>query len=185
MDLTGGNNVVIAKKMGVDSKQIAIRVKVFQYYQHSEIEEKLANGVYTLFALYHLIAWLEKLEKYKVELVHRFNKDLIRITMLRKIEMGLVTVNDLKNEMLIRSSTDEQIKTFLVNIKLRLSDIQEDEVVDKTSSKLKTHLVKIEKALIQVNKIDINTSIEAEELLSNLGKLKQELVTKREHLESY
>ncbi|MGN7170332.1 ParB/RepB/Spo0J family partition protein [Paenibacillus cellulositrophicus] len=44
----------LAKKMGVDNKQIAVRVKVFQYYQHSEIEDKLANGVYTLFALYYL-----------------------------------------------------------------------------------------------------------------------------------
>lgn len=175
----------LAKKMGADSKQIAVRVKVFQYYQHSEIEEKLASGVYTLFALYYLIGWLEKLEKFKTDLVHRFNKDLIRTTMLRKIELGLVTVNDLKNEILVRSLSDEQVKLFLVNMKMKLSDVLEDKAIDKEagSSKLKTHQVKIKNALVQINKISANNTYEAGDLLNNLKKLREEVVSKRKQLE--
>lgn len=177
----------LAKKMGVDNKQIAVRVKVFQYYQHSEIEDKLANGVYTLFALYYLIIWLEKLDKFKKDLVQRFNIDLIRVTMLRKIELGLVTVNDLKNEMLIRTLSDEQIKTFLVNINLKFSDVTEENVVDKVvgSSKLKTHQVKIKNALININKIDAKNTQDADELLNHLNNLKAEVATKLEYLNEF
>ncbi|WP_455430325.1 hypothetical protein [Paenibacillus lacisoli] len=177
----------LAKKMGVDNKQIAVRVKVFQYYQHSEIEDKLANGVYTLFALYYLIIWLEKLDKFKNDLVQRFNMDLIRVTMLRKIELGLVTVNDLKNEMLIRTLSDEQIKTFLVNINLRFSDVTEENIVDKVvgSSKLKTHQVKIKNALININQIDAKNIQDADELLNHLNNLKAEVAIKLEYLNEF
>ncbi|SFM52302.1 ParB/RepB/Spo0J family partition protein [Paenibacillus sp. 1_12] len=174
----------LAKKMGADSKQIASRVKVFQYYPHSEIEEKLAHGKYSLSALYYLMGWLEKLAKYKSDLVSLFNKDLIRTTMLRKIEMGLVTVNDLKNEIIIRNSSDEQIKRFLVNVNLRFVDVMEDTNINKAvgSNRLRTHLTQINNALLQVYKIDISESTEATEILKNLENLKMELITKREQL---
>lgn len=170
----------LGKKMSIDSKQIASRVKVFQYYPHLEIEDKLDSGKYSISALYQLILWLEKLEKNKPELVELFDMNLIRTTMLRKIEMGLVTVDDLRNELAIQLSSVEQIKKFLVNSNFRLTDaINESTLNSKNNgNRFKTHIDKINKAVLNIYQIDVDNSNDAKKLLLSLEGIKRRLKTK-------
>lgn len=173
----------LALKMGISSKQIAIRVKVFQYYPHNEIEEKLANGVYSLSALYSLIGWLDKLDKYKSSLVSHYKIELIRVTMLNKIENKLVSVSDLRNEMILHMSSEEQIKQFLLNPKAKLLDIlSEDNIKYKHLSKLRTHVKKIENTFLDVNRMEVVNTNDANSLQQEFNKLRLEIVRKQEEL---
>ncbi|MFJ8065321.1 ParB/RepB/Spo0J family partition protein [Psychrobacillus sp. NPDC096426] len=176
----------LAHKMNISESQIASRVKVFQYYPHSEIEEKLANGIYTLSALYTLIIWLDKLQKEKPNLVKHYKEEMIRKTMLRKIEMKLVSVNDLRNETFIELSSDEHMTNFLLHPEKRLSDvlyeISGEEVKYRNNSRLKTHLMKLNNKQIQINKMDFEESKDAKILLSNLSELQKEILNKQEEL---
>lgn len=112
----------LSQKMRRKNRWVAERVRVLQYYPHHEIEKGLIERTLSLKVLYRLIGWLEKLSIQKPELVAFFNLDLIRSTMLQKIENRLVNISDLKNEGFIRESSDEQLKSFLLDNKKKLSD---------------------------------------------------------------
>lgn len=174
----------LARKMATDSAQIAIRIAVFKYYPHREIESRLASGTYSMSALYYLIKWLEKLEKYKFDLVSTYDRDLIRTTMLRKIEMKLVSVDDLKNDMLLQVASDEQIKNFLVNIEFKFVDVMDESWSNKSSgsNRFRAHSLKIDDSILQVHRIEAQGKSDASEVLKSLEKLKQDILEKQEYL---
>ncbi len=74
----------LAKKMRKSSRWVAERVRVFQYYPHSEIEDGFIKGSLSVAVLYRLIGWFEKLSNQKSRLVASFSLSMIRSTMLQK-----------------------------------------------------------------------------------------------------
>ncbi|HEY0827718.1 MAG TPA: ParB N-terminal domain-containing protein [Bacilli bacterium] len=179
----------LSRKMDVKGKQIAIRVKVFQYYPHTEIEEKLTNGKYSMLVLYRLIGWLEKLTKYKSDLVAEYKIDLIRTTMLRKIEKGLVSAKDINNDVFIRATSDNQMRNFLLDSKKKLSDalleLNEDVIRDNVNKSLKAYLAQINSAVRIINKINAGTRDAAKEILGHFESLKKEILKKQDDLRGF
>ncbi len=176
----------LSHKMNISESQIASRIKVFQYYPHSEIEENLANGTYTLSALYTLIIWLDKLQKEKSNLVMQYKIEMIRKTMLRKIEMKLVSVNDLRNESFIELTSYEQMSNFLLDPQKKLSEvlfeINGEESKYRNKSRVKTHIMKLNNKQILINNMDFENVEEAKTLLISLNELKEEILNKQEEL---
>ncbi|CAM3605935.1 MULTISPECIES: ParB/RepB/Spo0J family partition protein [Paenibacillus] len=116
----------LARKINKSSGFVAIRVNIFRYFPHNEIEERLINGVYSISILHYLISWLENLNRLKPGIVEALTLDLIRTTMLTKIERKLVTILDLKSDLFIRNANDEQIKDFFIQTTKKLSDALAD-----------------------------------------------------------
>lgn len=176
----------LALKMSTSESQIANRIKVFQFYPHNEIEEKLEDGTYSLSALYFLIGWLDKLGKEKPTLVKQYKEEMIRKTMLRKIEMKLVNVVDLKNDRFLEFSSDEHMIKFLLDPTKKLSEalneISMEESKYRNSSRVNTHIRKVNSKVIKINKMDVENSDDAKLLLSNLNELKLEILNKQEEL---
>ena len=176
----------LAYKMNISESQIANRIKVFQFYPHIEIEEKLAKGIYTLSALCALIKWLDKLQREKPNLVQQYKDEMIRKTMLRKIEMKLVNVDDLRNETFIESSSDEHMTNFLLDSEKKLSEalneISGGENKYRNNSRVNKHVMKLSNKQIQINNMDFEDSKDAEILLSNLKELEKEILFKQEEL---
>jgi len=112
----------LARKLNKSSGFVGTRVKIFKYFPHNEIEENLINGVYSISVLHYLISWLESLTQLSPEIINELTSDLIRITMLSKIERQQVTILDLKNDSFIRIANYEQIKEFLLQPNKKLSD---------------------------------------------------------------
>jgi ParB family chromosome partitioning protein len=112
----------LARKLNKSSGFVSTRVNIFRYFPHNEIERKLINGVYSISVLHYLISWLECLTRLQPEIIKDFTMDLIRTTMLSKIERQFVTILDLKNDSFIHNANYEQIKEFLVQPTKKLSD---------------------------------------------------------------
>ena len=76
----------LARKMNKSCSFVSLRVKIFSYYPHSEIQENLKNDRYSISILSYLIKWLDTLSRTKPEIVEHYTLELIRTTMLAKIE---------------------------------------------------------------------------------------------------
>lgn len=178
----------LAIKMGVSPTQIASRVKVFRFYLHDEIEEKLENETYSLSALYYLVNWLVKLKKKKPVLVSQYKEEMIRKTMLRKIEMNLVSVTDLKNDMFIDLASNEQIKNFLTDPKKKLSvalkEVSLEDSKYRNTSRVNTHIKKINSKIMQINKMEAENVQDAKVLLHELNNLRSTILSKQEELKT-
>jgi Predicted transcriptional regulators len=177
----------LANKMRRSSRWVAERVRVFQYYPHNEIKDGLIKGTLNITVLYRLIGWLEKLSNQKSKVVAFFSLNMIRSTMLLKITKRLVSINDLKNEKLIRESSDEQLKRFLQNNRMKLSDClleREEgtggELQDKKErSSYQQRIENIKTCLSQLN---LDTITNAREVLTYINKVKEELLKKQSAL---
>lgn len=179
----------LAIKMGVSSSVIASRIKVFVYYPHDEIEDNLEKGVYSLSVLYYLRIWLEKLKEKKPALVEQYEEKMIRKTMLRKIEMKLVNVIDLKNDIFIDLSSDEQLRDFLMHQKKKLSHaLKEVSVEDskyRNTSRVNAQIKKIDSRVMRINRMGAENMKDKKELLNNLDKLRSEIISRQKELEEF
>lgn len=112
----------LARKMNKSCSFVSLRVKIFSYYPHSEIQENLKNDRYSISILSYLIKWLDTLSRTKPEIVEHYTLELIRTTMLAKIEKNLVGILDLKNDSFIHNASNGQIKNFLLDPNKKLSE---------------------------------------------------------------
>lgn len=123
----------LARKMNKSCAFVSIRVQVFRYYPHLEIEENLKNNKFTISILSNLIKWLDALSKQKPEIVEHFKIEYIRTTMLTKIEKGMVGILDLKNDSFIQKASNEQVKRFLMEPNKKLSEALHE--IDESSKR--------------------------------------------------
>lgn len=177
----------LSKKMRRSSRWVAERIKVFQYYPHNEIETGLINGSLNIKTLYGLIGWLEKLSTQKSKLVDSFTIQMIRSAMLQKIEARLIRNADLKNERFIRESSDEQMKDFLLNNKMKLSDCLIKEEIG-ISLKEKKESLSFQQKLISIsesiNKLDLTTLSNIQETINHINEIKNVLLKKQTELKT-
>ncbi|GGG17602.1 ParB/RepB/Spo0J family partition protein [Paenibacillus aceti] len=132
----------LALKLNKSTSFVSTRVQVFRYFPHSEIGEHLMNGKFSISVLFNLMKWLESLARLKPEIVEQYKLDVVRSTMLQKIEKKLVGILDLKTDTFIREANDEQIKKFLKNpdAKLELSEYSKKY---RGKSKVRTYIEEI------------------------------------------
>lgn len=112
----------LARKMNKSCAFVSLRVNIFSYYPHSEIEENLKNKKYSISILSFLIKWLDTLSRVKPKIVEHYKLEYIRTTMLTKIEKGLIGILDLKNDLFIHKASEEQMKEFLKEPNKKLSE---------------------------------------------------------------
>jgi ParB/RepB/Spo0J family partition protein len=137
----------LARKMNKSCAFVSLRVQIFSYYPHSEIEENLKNNKYSISILSFLIKWLDTLSRLKPELVAHYKLEMIRTTMLNKIEKGLVGILDLKNDLFIHKASNEQVINFLKEPNKMLSEalleIDGDSKRYRGKSKINAHVNEI------------------------------------------
>ncbi|MFF2092706.1 ParB/RepB/Spo0J family partition protein [Paenibacillus sp. NPDC058174] len=112
----------LARKMNKSCAFVSLRVQIFNYYPHSEIEDNLKNNKYSISILSYLMKWLNTLSRLKPEFVEHFKLEMIRTTMLSKIEKGLIGILDLKSDSFIHKASDEQVKFFLQDPNKKMSE---------------------------------------------------------------
>lgn len=175
----------LAKKMRRNSRWVAERVRVFQYYPHDEIENGFNGGSLNITVLYRLIGWLEKLLKHKPDLVTSFSPDMIRTTMLQKIENKTVGIADLKNVGFIFESSEEQIRKFLLDSKMKLSDCLFATEVNNSLEREKEstfYQQKFKHIRTCFNQLNVETTTAFEEVLVHISTVRDELLRKQSEL---
>ncbi|MNB87796.1 Nucleoid occlusion protein [compost metagenome] len=169
----------LARKMNKSCAFVSLRVQIFSYYPHSEIEENLKNNKYSISILSFLIKWLDTLSRLKPELVEHYKLEMIRKTMLTKIEKGLVGILDLKNDLFIHKASNEQVENFLKESNKKLSEaLLEIDGYSKRyrgKSKIKAYVNEINNANDIIKRLDLPGNVEErtkmQEVLNNHNNL--------------
>ncbi|MNW47766.1 Chromosome-partitioning protein Spo0J [compost metagenome] len=175
----------ISKKMRRSSRWVAERVRVFQYYPHIEIEAGFIKGSLNITVLYRLIGWLERLANQKSKLVASFNPNMIRSTMLCKIENRLVSIADLKNERFILELNDEQMKRFLLDSKMKLSDCllrTEESNTLKGGGENSSYQQKLKNITACFNQLNLGNITNVQETLAHINNVRDSILKKQSKL---
>jgi len=176
----------LAKKMGISTSQVSARINVFNYYVHTEIEENLSEGIYTITGLNYLMRWMEQLKKVHPNFVIQYDEDMIRKTMLKKLLEKKVGVQELKNDKYIQLANTEHLKSFVLStdksLKSALEEISEEDGKYITESILSTNIAKIHNRILSVNSIRPNNKEESNKIQISLDILRQEVVKKQKEI---
>ncbi|MDY8024827.1 ParB/RepB/Spo0J family partition protein [Paenibacillus polymyxa] len=180
----------LARKMNRSCAFVSPRVKIFSYYPHSEIESKLKSGKYSISGLSYLIKWLDSLSRLKPEIVEHLTIDMIRTTMLSKIEKGLVGILDLKSDLFIHQASNEQISDFLMNSNKKLSDafleVSKDSIKYRGKSKIKAQLHEIDNANDIIKRLNPPESAkELKKMQHMIDEYNHKLLSLKEDLRTY
>ncbi|WP_374020547.1 ParB/RepB/Spo0J family partition protein [Paenibacillus thiaminolyticus] len=180
----------LARKMNKSCAFVSLRVKVFGYYPHSEIEENLKNGKFSISGLHYLIKWLDSLSRLKPDIVEQYDNDMIRTTMLSKMEKGLVGILDLKNDLFIHQASNDQIKAFLLNSNKKLSDalseINTNSIKYRGKSKINAHITEISNASDIINNLVSPRTAEEKEITKNIINKYTDIILKvKKDLQTY
>jgi ParB family chromosome partitioning protein len=162
------------------SRWIAERIRVFQYYPHDEIEEGFSMGVLNITILYGLIGWLEKLSGQKPGLVAVLTNTMVRAVMLNKIKNGLVSAKELKDDKYILETSDEQIKKFLSDSKMKLKDILDSEEGSTTTKE--KGISNVRNFTTYFSKLNIDNIENAQDLLIDINNIRLEVDRRRNEL---
>ena len=174
----------LAAKFGVTHNIVAARIRVYQYYTRTEIETKLENGMYSISMLNYLRGWLERLQQYQPDLVDAMGKDMIRQSMLRKLENKCFNSEIFYDQFVVKANM-KQMLAFITDSNKKLSTALKE--IQETTGEIriknaKHNTRKIRMAEKQINALNYRTRKEAEDLSQALETLEKEIKQKRKIL---
>lgn len=168
----------LGNEMGVSKGLIGSRIRVYQYYPRSEIEDKLNNRMYSITMLDYIRTWIKRLVKHHPDLVKSLGEHYIRRLMLKKYEARCFNSQIAQDYKFVTNSTVQSIREFLIDVNKKLEDCQ----VQLT----RTRDIKINSFTIisEIRGLQANTKEEANILLLELENLLMYIDQKKDQLEN-
>lgn len=177
----------LAKRLKVSEAQIGVRIRVYQYYPRTEIEDKLANGMYSLSMLDYISSWIKRLQKHQLSLFDSMGESFIRQQMLKKYENKCFNSQIASDKTFTELTSHQEAFKFLTDSNKKLQDCRiEISIMHQNKEKdYRQNSLKLSAAIDDIKKIDCRTKKEAEKILNKLEKLLSEINQKDEYLASY
>lgn len=172
-----------AKVMHMDAARIKEYITIFEYYPRIEIEHKLENGSLNITNLAATANFIDKLELYQPKVIEDMSKDLVRQTMIGKIERGLVGHRDFRGNFLEVASR-EDIISFLTSSTMTLKEAQEPYGSDKKKDMLRSVNIRMGSIGKDLLSIKTKSKRENEALYHNLNELLFSIKKKMKEIES-
>jgi ParB family chromosome partitioning protein len=174
-----------SKVINIDARRIKEYVTIFEYYPREEIEHKLENGSLNITNLANTAYWIEKLEQQHPIIVQDMGKDLIRQTMVGKMERGLIKDSD------SRRSSDfpgkaikEDVMNFLTSSTMSLREAQEPYGTSKKKDMLRSVNIRMGNLSTELLTVKGKSKRENEALYHNLNELLFSIKKKMKEIES-
>lgn len=172
-----------AKVMHMDASRIKEYITVFEYYPRIEVEHKLENGSLNITNLAASANFIDKLEMYQPKIIEDMSKDLIRQTMVGKIERGLVGHRDFRGNFL-EVGSKEDIVAFLTSSTMTLREAQEPYGSTKKKDMFRSVTIRMGNISKDLQSLKGNNKKENEALYHNLNELMFSIKKKMKEIES-
>ena len=176
----------LALKLKASERNIAERIRVFRYYQHSEIEKHLEARDISISMLSDIIDWIEGLKKKYPDVVEELSETMIRQTMIHKGVKDRFSRSEIRTGKFIEFGNENQIKIFLRTTKMSMREalklINDEEDVKYGYSKFRQSLEALESAKVDVSYIDSESTNDTKKILSMLEKLEHQVRMKKTEL---
>lgn len=109
-----------AKQIGINERTVTDYITVLDYYPRQEVEAKLMTGTYHVTTLAKLAYWMRRLKTKLPDVVENLTEEMIRRTMLAKIDRGLINKEDLHADKFVTNANKEQMRLFLTTPEMSL-----------------------------------------------------------------
>ena len=175
-----------AKEINLAPRTVERYIRVLEYFPRNEIEHSLLDRTFGIPMLFDLRNWILRLAETNPDVVNDLGEDLIRKTMLRKLEVpGKATSKALRNIKFLKQVSDEDIREYLFDHEAELTAYQQqyhmyDE--DKYES-IQGYAVAFGIIGKKINKLATDTDKEKEIALNGLEKLRERVENKIKELE--
>jgi ParB family chromosome partitioning protein len=172
-----------SKVMHMDASRIKEYITVFEYYPRVEVEHKLENGSLNVTNLAATAIFIEKMEQYQPYVVENMGKDLIRQTMVGKMERGLVGHRDFRGNFL-EVASKEDVMAFLTSSTMSLKEAQEPYGSSKKKDMFRSVSIRMGSISTDLTNIKPKNKKESEALYHNLNELLFSIKKKMKEIES-
>lgn len=159
-----------ADKIGIAKRTVAEYIQVLQYFPRQMIETGLESGIYNMSTLSSMVEFMRKLKSQKSVLVDNMTEDMIRKTMLAKMERKLISRDALRRATtdLIPKVTDDDFREFMTTSNMDLQDLLDHYAIAlKPAKTLHGRLVSIGIANKNISDTDIPYKVSEQEKLLN------------------
>lgn len=174
-----------AVRIKINERTVQDYIQVMDYFPRPEIEAKLSNGTYHITVLSKLCFWLRKLKNKYPRLVEELTNDMVRRSMLAKIERGLIVKEHLHADKFLANASENEVRLFLTNNSMSLREAAaligiSDEDATKT---LYGHLTSLGKMNNRIYDMKPKNKQDCEALTNALLKVQQTIKIRLEGLE--
>ncbi|MFF5995190.1 ParB/RepB/Spo0J family partition protein [Lysinibacillus sp. KU-BSD001] len=177
----------LSYKTGKGLKVVREALKVFNYFPHQEIEDRLANDKLTITLLARIVDFINDLKIQHPTLVAELTEDLIRDSLLYKAENKKISTTQLKSDILLESADLVILKQFFRTPKMKYSEAIKLIGVDDVyvDSKLKRSLKTIQSRTTEIAQIDFNNFEDSLLLAKDLQTLQINIQLKKQEIEEF
>jgi len=174
----------LSEKLGISDSLVSSRIRVYQFYPRVEIEDKLANGMYSLTMLDYIYTWIKRMEKYHSDLYEEMGVELIRKQMLKKYENKCFNSHIVNDKLFVKNACSKDIFKFLIDISKKLQECQLEMKMLEITSECDTTQNKLNVKVItdNINLIKCRTKAESEKLVAHINELLNEIAAKEKYL---
>jgi ParB family chromosome partitioning protein len=177
------NYSAFSKVINIDATRIKEYITVFEYYPRIEVEHKLENGSLNMTNLAATANFIGKMEQYQPNLVEDMSKDLIRQTMISKMERGLVGHRDFRGNFL-EVASKEDIMAFLTSSTMTLKEAQEPYGTTKKKDMFRSVNIRLKGMSNDLLSVKTRDKRENETLYHNLNEMMYAIRKKMKEIES-
>lgn len=176
---------MLAKKLNVTKNTVIARIRVYQYYQKVDIEDKLGNNTYSIPILNYIYSWIKKLGKYQPKLLKDLGEDFIKRQMLKKFENKCFNSQIANDRIFVINASANEIMSFLTDATKKLSDCQMETSLTGHGEKidLAQNSLELISMVDNVEKIKCRTKQEAKKLVEKLQTMLEHVDNKINYFE--
>ncbi|WP_277584987.1 ParB/RepB/Spo0J family partition protein [Psychrobacillus antarcticus] len=177
----------LAYKTDKGDKPVKEALKVFNYYPHSQIENKLQKNNLSITLLARIIDFINKIKIHHPAIVNELSEEMIRDNLLHKAEHKRISSTQLRSDKLLEVAPESVLKSFLRTPKMKYSDvyslIEEDDFT--IGSKIQREIKTLQSRAFEIAKMDVNNTADANLLYKELEGLSISIQLKKAELEEY
>lgn len=169
-------------KIGIGRRTVTEYIQVLQYFPRQEIETGLETKIYNMSTLANMVEFMKKLKSHKSVLVESMTEEMIRKTMLYKMEKKLISRDALRRATteLVPVVSDADFTEFLTTSNMDLQDLLDAySIALKPAKTLHGRLVSIGIANKNIADTDIPYNAKEQEKLLNALEDIQKAVKKK------
>ncbi|MBP1174147.1 RNA polymerase sigma factor (sigma-70 family) [Paenibacillus sp. PvR133] len=175
----------LANKLGITKKNVETKIRVYKYYPRAEIEDKLSNGMYSITMLDYILTWIRRLDQYQPQFVESIGEDFIRQMMLTKYENKCFNSRITNDRCFVTNATSDEILSFLSDPTKTLAQSEIEMTMNRSKENQATYKEVYEmlnKSIESLGNLEWKDSKEAQQLITELDKLIENIAVKRQEL---
>lgn len=164
-----------AKQINLPKRNVEAYVQVLDYFPMDEIQAGLKSNRYSIFTLHELWRWMRDLRREHPELVETMTEEMIRKTMLDKVEQKLTSKESMRKLEFLAMVPSDALKEWLLSKGVHFEQFMENNDFDVKEKSFQGSIVSMGWAKKNVKAVNPKTKDQAIRTVESLEELKKQI----------